>query len=120
MTSKALSEGSSKVHFLETVEATVEAKQNAVYASWYDNKGRCVNERTFGEVWEEAGKISCYLRDKWNVKQGERVILCYDFGLHFFEVFLGCLRAGVTAVLGEKMKHAYYFGICLLFPRNDN
>lgn len=120
MTSKALSEGSSKDHFLETVEATVEAKQNAVYASWYDNKGRCVNERTFGEVWEEAGKISCYLRDRWNVKQGERVVLCYDFGLHFFEVFLGCLRAGVTAVLGEKMKHAYYFGICLLFPRHDN
>jgi acyl-CoA synthetase (AMP-forming)/AMP-acid ligase II len=31
--------------------------------------------------------------------KGERVVLSYDFGLHFLAAFLGCLRAGVVAVL---------------------
>lgn len=30
--------------------------------------------------------------------KGDRVVLAFDFGLHFFVVFLGCLRAGVIAV----------------------
>ena len=33
------------------------------------------------------------------MRKGDKVILCYTFGLHFFAAFLGCLRAGVVAIL---------------------
>jgi acyl-CoA synthetase (AMP-forming)/AMP-acid ligase II len=54
---------------------------------------------TFGELWIEAGSIAYSLHYEWGVLKGERVVLCYNFGLHFFAVFLGYLRAGFTAVL---------------------
>lgn len=34
----------------------------------------------------------------WGLDKGDRVVLAFDFGLRFFVVFLGCLRAGVVAV----------------------
>lgn len=32
------------------------------------------------------------------LKKGDRVVLAFNFGLRFFAVFLGCLRAGIIAV----------------------
>jgi acyl-CoA synthetase (AMP-forming)/AMP-acid ligase II len=92
------------IHFLDLVRATVSKNKSKTYASWYDINGNCdpaSGTRTFGEIWETAGTIAYHLRYNWNVKKGQRVVLCYDFGLHFFEVFFGCLRAGVVAVLGK-------------------
>jgi acyl-CoA synthetase (AMP-forming)/AMP-acid ligase II len=86
-------------HFLHVVEDTVKANKDKPFASWYDQKGSLATERTFGEIWDEAGVIAHHLCNEWNVEKGQRVILCYDFGLHFFASFIGCLRAGVTAVL---------------------
>jgi acyl-CoA synthetase (AMP-forming)/AMP-acid ligase II len=50
------------------------------------------------DVWARSGTIAHKLRNKWGCERGDRVILCYSFGLHFFEAFLACLRAGVVAV----------------------
>lgn len=84
---------------LHRFEQTVSAKRSNIFACWYNGDGAKTEERSFGEVWDEAGMVAYYLRQVWNLERGDRVILCYDFGLHFFSVFLGCLRAGVTAVL---------------------
>lgn len=43
-------------------------------------------------------QIAYLLRVKWGLAKGDRVILAFNFGLRFFVVFLGCLRAGVIAV----------------------
>jgi acyl-CoA synthetase (AMP-forming)/AMP-acid ligase II len=86
-------------HFLQEVADQVDKKRDDVFVSWYDRNGKEIDSRTFGRVWDAAGEVSYYLRQRWNLKKGDRVVLCYDFGLHFFEVFFGCLRAGVTAVL---------------------
>lgn len=35
---------------------------------------------------------------EWGLRKGDRALLAFNFGLRFFVVFLGCLRAGVVAV----------------------
>jgi acyl-CoA synthetase (AMP-forming)/AMP-acid ligase II len=85
--------------FLDLLRATVAGKSEATFSTWCDGSGKATVECTCGELWIEAGSIACSLRHEWGVLKGERVVLCYNFGLHFFAVFLGCLRAGVTAVL---------------------
>jgi acyl-CoA synthetase (AMP-forming)/AMP-acid ligase II len=85
--------------FLDLLRSTVAERPDATFSTWYDGSGKATDEYTFGELWVEAGSIAYSLRYEWGVIKGERVVLCYNFGLHFFAVFLGCLRAGVTAVL---------------------
>jgi acyl-CoA synthetase (AMP-forming)/AMP-acid ligase II len=85
--------------FLHILCETVSGKFETTFAIWYDDSGKAVNQYTFGELWTEAGVIAYSLRYEWGVLKGDRVVLCYNFGLHFFAAFLGCLRAGVTAVL---------------------
>ena len=98
--------------FLDVVRKTVESNQHCTYASWYNISGKLSDERTFGQIWETAGRVSHFLHHKLKLKKGQRVVLCYDFGLHFFEVFFGCLRAGVVAVLGKLDRILFYFSHC--------
>ena len=77
----------------------VKKKKNKVFATWYNSKAKPTKEYSFLEIWEEAAMISHGLRVHHQLNKGDRVILCYSFGLQFFAAFLGCLRAGVVAVL---------------------
>lgn len=43
-------------------------------------------------------QIAHLLRVEWGLNKGDRVVLAFNFGLRFFAVFLGCLRAGIIAV----------------------
>jgi len=85
--------------FLEELDQTVTKFNNKVFSRWFDENGKETNSYTFTALWEEAGYIAYKLRNDWNLKKGERIILCYNFGLQFYAAFLGCLRAGITAVL---------------------
>jgi len=92
-------EEDNKQLYLANVKETVTSRAHQTFATWYDDKGKAMNEYTFQQLWDEAGYCAYLLRNKWNVNKGDRVVLCYAFGLHFFAIFLGCLRAGVVAVL---------------------
>lgn len=87
------------VPFLDLIRKTVNEKRDDVFATWYGSNGEPTNEYTFGKLWEEAGVIAHHLRNEWGLEKGDQAVLCYSFGLHFFAAFLGCLRAGVVAVL---------------------
>jgi acyl-CoA synthetase (AMP-forming)/AMP-acid ligase II len=84
---------------LDLLRETVAEKSEATFATWYDGSGKATDQYTFGELWTEAGNIAYSLRYEWGLLKGDIVVLCYNFGLHFFAAFLGCLRAGVTGVL---------------------
>ena len=84
---------------MSVLEKTTKTHKHKVFATWYNDKGKPTDKYTFQEIWEEAGGIAHYLRVEQNLAKGDRVILCYSFGLQFFAAFLGCLRAGVVAVL---------------------
>lgn len=43
-------------------------------------------------------QVAHLLRVERGLSKGDRVVLAFNFGLEFFVVFLGCLRAGVVAV----------------------
>ncbi|CAB9498832.1 Putative fatty-acid--CoA ligase FadD21 [Seminavis robusta] len=88
-----------QISFLQQLQTVVSRHSKETFATWYNVKGEATNEYTFQELWDEAGLISYQLRRKWGLQKGQRVVLCYDFGLHFFAAFLGCLRAGIVAVL---------------------
>lgn len=85
--------------FLDLATSTVNQNKQKVFATWYNDKGKPTNSYTFHQLWEEAEVMVHYLRNKWDLEKGDRVILCYSFGLEFFASFLGCLKAGITAVL---------------------
>lgn len=88
-----------KKHFLQLLQETVDRKGNSTFATWYDKHGNPKLKYTFSELWNEAGYIAHDLITYHHLSKGDRVILCYNFGLQFFAAFLGCLRAGVVAVL---------------------
>ena len=85
--------------FIDSLKNTVDRCDNKVFATSYDSKGRPVNSYSYKRMWNEAGAIAHVLREDLKLNKGDRVVLCYDFGLQFFAAFLGCIRAGVTAVL---------------------
>lgn len=87
------------VELLRWIAATVREKPaGEVFARWYDAQGRVSETHTFEGLWAEAGRIAHELRVAWGLSKGDRVVLCFGFGLDFFAAFLGCLRAGVLAV----------------------
>ncbi|CAM9670606.1 unnamed protein product [Choristocarpus tenellus] len=98
MASSSMETGPS-VPFLAWVERTVkERAEGDTFGEWFDDKGDVVESRTFAGLWAEAGRIAHELRFSRGLEKGDRVVLCYGFGLSFFAAFLGCLRAGVVAV----------------------
>ncbi len=74
-------------------------KNDKVFATWYNHKGKAKYCYTYKKMWNEAGAIAHTLRVDMDLEKGDRVVLCYSFGLQFFAAFLGCIRAGITAVL---------------------
>ena len=85
--------------FVELVQRTVDQNANRTFATWYNDQGKAIDDYSFADLWEEAGIVAHHLRVKWNLSKGDRVVLCYSFGLQFFVSFIGCIRAGVSAVL---------------------
>lgn len=85
--------------FTKLIDSTVSSNACKTFATWYNDTGKAVDEYTFSDLWEEAGVIAHHLRIKWKLKKGDRIVLCYSSGLQFFASFMGCIRAGITAVL---------------------
>ncbi|CAN0071852.1 unnamed protein product, partial [Ectocarpus sp. 12 AP-2014] len=75
-----------------------EMPRDKVFARWYGDKGYVESARTFHGIWAASGEIAYLLRSTLGLNKGDRVVLAFNFGLRFFVVFLGCLRAGVVAV----------------------
>ncbi|CAB9504956.1 Putative fatty-acid--CoA ligase FadD21 [Seminavis robusta] len=96
---KSAEEAPKQTTLIQQLNGVAVEKQNDIFATWHEANGTIGQEYTFERLWEEAGAIAYNLHHKWGVKKGEKVVLCYGFGLHFFAAFLGCLRAGVVAVL---------------------
>ena len=95
-----LSPSQGKSTFLDLLADTVKKQDSEkIFSTWYNDKGQETKKYTFAKLWDKAGAIAHILRTEWNVKKGDRVVLCYNFGLQFFAAFLGCPRAGITAVL---------------------
>ncbi|CBJ28462.1 conserved unknown protein [Ectocarpus siliculosus] len=90
---------SSQDTFLQAIAQSVaKTPEDRVFARWYNRKGQVESTRTFHGVWGASGEIAHLLRVEWGLTKGDRVVLAFNFGLRFFAVFLGCLRAGIIAV----------------------
>ena len=86
------------VTLLQLANDMAKRKTGTPFSSWIHDNGKDETEFTYDYVWNKAGSIAYRLVDKYKLKKGDRVILCYGFGLEFFITFLGCLRAGIIAV----------------------
>ena len=79
-------------------QAASEHYSAKVFSTWLNSDGREAASTTYEEVWDRAGAVAHLLRVKLKICKGDRVMLCFGFGLDFFMAMLGCFRAGVVAV----------------------
>jgi hypothetical protein len=85
--------------FTGTITTKVNSNPDDRFASWHNAKGKVIEDSTFAKLWDEADIVAYHLRETWKLGKGDRIVLCYSSGLQFFASFLGCMRAGITAVL---------------------
>lgn len=83
---------------MEAFRAVSERKGGAVYSTWLGDKDKVEASFTYEQIWTRAGMVAHTLRTKARAQKGDRILLCYGFGLEFFVAILGCFRAGVVAV----------------------
>jgi len=83
--------------FLRLVRQQAQQQPNTQFCVWVDEGLVESDSRTFGDLWGRAALVASFL-SKEGVKPGDRVILCFNFGLDFLDSFFGCLRLGATAV----------------------
>lgn len=86
------------VKVMEAFRVVSERKGKVVFSTWLGEKGKEEASFTYEEVWTRAGMMAHKLRHKLGARKGDRILLCYGFGLEFFVAILGCFRAGVVAV----------------------
>jgi len=85
------------VNLLKDMNATVLQKGDTIFSTWIGDKGEEA-QFSFNHIWDRSGAIAHTLIHKYKLRKGDRIILCYGFGLEFFVAFLACLRSGVIAV----------------------
>jgi len=85
--------------FINLIQGAVNNNADRTFAMLYNEGGEAIDDYSFAALWQEADIIAYHLRLKYKLRKGDRVALCYSFGLKFFASFIGCIRAGVKAVL---------------------
>lgn len=80
--------------FLEQLENNLHYKK--LLFRWI-NQDESQQTLTNVDLWDQSGGVAEKLT-KHGIKQGDRVIICYPFGLEFLAGFLGCLRVGAIVV----------------------
>lgn len=83
---------------MEGFRQVCERQGAKVFSTWLGDKGEEEASFTYQQVWERAGVMAHTLRTKLGARKGDRILLCYGFGLEFFVAILGCFRAGLVAV----------------------
>jgi len=85
------------VHLLEKFLRNVYKNPNEDLFGWIEDNGKIGKPLTYELVWTQSTRIARKLK-KYKCKEGDRVILCYHFGLDFIVAFIGCLLAKVIPV----------------------
>ena len=88
---------SNAANLIEQAERIVESRKEEVFLRYLDNKGKEDGVLSYHGLWSRAGALAAAIRG-WGLKPGDRVLLCFAFGVEFIVVFWACLRAGVIAV----------------------
>ena len=65
--------------------------------NWLSEKCEVQRTVTYRELGERTKEIAGELLLSLELRQGERVVLCYPPGLDYILTFIACLRAGLIA-----------------------
>ena len=82
---------------LDVVKDHVQNTPDHEVFNWYDAKGSRTDHYTYATIWEKSGRVAKALMDHPDIQQGDRVMICFPFGLDFLPALIGCMRAGVIA-----------------------
>jgi len=91
---------------LTLLEQQVKHDPTRLMIAWVNDRGEDEVKLSFGTVWRLSGAISYHLRHVLKLNKGDRVILCYPFGVDFMVAFIG--RLSVPLDHGPK---AYSFHV---------
>lgn len=86
----------SLLSFLEENAKNVPEKPAITWIT--DEKGTEAAPLTYRTLWRSIGQVAHLLLNKYELKKGDRVLLLFEPGPQFVQVFLGCLNAGIIAV----------------------
>ena len=75
--------------FLVSLEQQVKLDPSRLMLAWVNDKGEDEVKLSYGTVWRLSGAISYHLRHDLKLNKGDRIILCYPFGLDFIVAFIG-------------------------------
>ena len=82
---------------LDVLQEHVKNNPDHEVYNWYNAKGRRTDHYTYATIWEKSGRVAKALMDHPDIQQGDRVMICFPFGLDFLPALIGCMRAGVIA-----------------------
>ena len=82
---------------LDVLQDHVKKNPDHEVYNWYDAKGKRTDHYTYAMIWEKSGRVAKALMDHPDIQQGDRVMICFPFGLDFLPALIGCMRAGVIA-----------------------
>ena len=72
-----------------------ELHPDRVLLTWLDKKGREVSSLSYRELWVQSGLVARLLLVEKGLVPGDRVMICYPFGLDFLIGIFGSMRAGL-------------------------
>ena len=82
---------------LDVVQDHVKNTPDHEVYNWYDAKGRRTDHYTYATIWDKSGRVAKALMDHPDIQRGDRVMICFPFGLDFLPALIGCMRARVIA-----------------------
>ena len=85
----------SDITFLDYVEEHVKEHPNRRIFTWVDSKGKEQKTLNYDQLWNDSTAIAGMLLEK--AQPGDRIMICYPFGLEFLAALIGCMRAGMIA-----------------------
>src|SRR6266542_3844153 len=80
---------------VEVLRARARLSGDRIVYCWLDEH-EAEHRVTYAQLDARASAIAARIRE--DCRDGDRVLLCYEPGLHYVSAFLGCLYAGVIAV----------------------
>lgn len=85
-------------YYLKQFQTLVAKEPNVLCVSFVNSNCDISNSFTRIQLWNASRNLGYLLKSKYQLKKGDRCIICYPFGIDFLVGFFACLQVGIVAV----------------------
>lgn len=80
------------------LEKNYKLNPNKILYRFHDDKGDILEIKTYKEIYQDAKKIGLNLLNKYKIKPGSRILICFPPGINYIKAIWGCLISGIVPV----------------------